>query len=94
VLDGVPGEHITVARRHGDEWFVGSITNGSRKVSISLDFLPEGVHTAEIYTDGDKSVPTRTKVRVEKSKVKSKDVLEFNLRESGGVAIRIYAGRR
>jgi alpha-glucosidase len=94
ILDGVPGEHITVARRHGDEWFVGSITNASRKVSISLDFLPEGVHTAEIYTDGDKSVPTRTKVRVEKSKVKSKDVLEFNLRESGGVAIRIYAGRR
>ena len=94
ILDGVPGEHITVARRHGDEWFIGSITNGSRKVSISLDFLPEGVHTAEIYTDGDKSVPTRTKVRVEKSKVKSKDVLEFNLRESGGVAIRIYAGRR
>ena len=89
ILDGVPGEHITVARRHGDEWFVGSITNASRKVSISLDFLPEGVHTAEIYTDGDKSVPTRTKVRVDKSKVKSKDVLEFNLRESGGVAIRI-----
>ena len=27
-------------------------------------------------------------------KLKSKDVLEFNLRESGGVAIRIYAGRR
>lgn len=89
VLDGVPGEHITVARRHGQEWFIGSITNQKRKVSISLDFLPEGTHTAEIYTDGDKSIPTRTKVRVEKSRVKSKDVLEFDLRESGGIAIRI-----
>lgn len=89
VLDGVPGEHITVARRHGQEWFIGSITNQKRKVSISLDFLPEGTHTAEIYTDGDKSIPTRTNVRVEKSRVKSKDVLEFDLRESGGIAIRI-----
>ena len=89
ILDGVPGEHITVARRHDREWFIGSITNKKRKVSISLDFLPEGTHTAEIYTDGDKSIPTRTKVRVGKSKVKSKDVLEFDLRESGGVAIRI-----
>jgi alpha-glucosidase len=61
-----------------------------KKVSIALDFLPEGTHMAEIYTDGDKSIPTRTKVKVEKCKVTRKDVLTFDLRQSGGVAIRIH----
>ncbi len=89
VLDGEPGDYITVARRHGNEWFIGSITNEARTAEISLDFLPKGKFKAEIYTDGDKSIPTRTKVKVSEKKVSSKDVLEFPLRKSGGVAIRI-----
>ena len=44
---------------------------------------------AEIYTDGDKSIPTRTKVRVSKFRVNAKTVLYFNLRASGGSAIRL-----
>ena len=41
-------------------------------------------YVAEIYTDGDKSIPTRTKVRVSKFRVNAKTVLHFNLRASGG----------
>lgn len=89
VLEGDPGEYITVARRHGSEWFVGSICNAERTAEISLDFLPKGKYLAEIYTDGDKSIPTRTKVKVSTKKVSSKDKLKFPLRSSGGVAIRL-----
>lgn len=89
ILDGEPGEHITVARRNGEEWFLGSITNAERDTSVKLDFLPEGNHIAEIYADGDSSVPTRTKVRVSKFRVTKDSVLNFSLRDSGGIAIRI-----
>ena len=89
VLEGEPGEYVTMARRHGDEWFIGSITNAGRKAEVSLDFLPEGKFVAEIYTDGDKSIPTRTKVRVSKYMVSSGDTLRFNLCDSGGAAVRI-----
>lgn len=89
VLESEPGEYVTMARRHGDEWFIGTITNAGRKAEVGLDFLPEGKFVAEIYTDGDRSIPTRTKVLVSSYLVSSADTLHFNLRDSGGAAIRL-----
>lgn len=91
VLQGEVGQFITVARRKGEEWFVGSITNNeARTLPVSLDFLPEGKnYIVEIYTDGDKSVKTRTKVKVSTYRVNSKTQLNFNLKASGGVALRL-----
>lgn len=91
VLQGEVGQFISVARRKGEEWFVGSITNNeARTLPVSLDFLPkEKNYIAEIYTDGDKSVKTRTKVRVATYRVNNKTKLNFNLKPSGGVALRL-----
>lgn len=91
VLQGEVGQFITVARRKGEEWFVGSITNNeARTLPVSLDFLPGGKnYIAEIYTDGDKSVKTRTKVKVSTYRVNSKTQLNFNLKASGGAALRL-----
>ena len=89
VLEGEPGDYITTVRRHGEEWFLGTINNAARETSIPLDFLPAGNYTAEIYTDGDASIPTRTKVRVSKFRVNAGTVLRFNLRQAGGAAVRL-----
>jgi alpha-glucosidase len=44
-----PGEFVTIAPRHGDGWYLGSLTNWmSRDLRISLDFLGKGTHKAEI----------------------------------------------
>ena len=81
---------MTIARRSGDEWFVGSITNNSvRKVKIPLSFLKEGVYKAVVYTDGGEDIKTRTKVLVTESRITPKKQLEFQLKPSGGVAIHI-----
>ena len=90
-LQGEVGEFITVARRRGEEWFIGSITNNeARTLPVDLSFLPAGKdYVAEIYTDGAPSIPTRTNVRVSKFRVNAKTVLHFNLRASGGSAIRL-----
>lgn len=43
VAKGAIGEHITMARRKDDNWFVGSITNNKGwEVTIPMNFLPEG----------------------------------------------------
>ncbi len=91
ILSGRVGEYISVARRHGEEWFVGSITgNEGRRLDVPLEFLPDGQsYLAEIYTDGDASLPTRTKVRIVRLRVERNDVLRFDLRPSGGAAIRL-----
>ncbi len=58
VLDAKVGEYITIARRKGDDWFVGTITNhAARQIKVPFGFLQEGKYTADIYTDaGDTDV--------------------------------------
>jgi alpha-glucosidase len=92
ILQGEIGEYIITARRSGDQWFIGAITNNtSREVSISLDFLSKAKkYTANIYSD-DAAVNTRTHVRTEQRKVKPSDVLKVKLNGSGGIALWIYS---
>lgn len=91
VLQGEVGQFISVARRKGQEWFIGSITNNdARELSVCLDFLPDATdYIAEIYTDGGNSVSTRTKVKVSKFRVNCKSVLNFRLKNAGGAAVRL-----
>lgn len=90
VLDGYPGENIVMARRKGDVWFLGAMTNNdARHQEISLDFLPKGeTWLAQTYTD-DSSVETATKVRCGKYAVNSDTKLKFDLQPKGGAAVRL-----
>jgi hypothetical protein len=89
-LLGKPGEEVSIARRSGEEWFIGSITNNdSRTITTILDFLEKGKkYTATLYSD-DASVRTKTQVSVKIINVNSKTVLKANLLPSGGQAIWI-----
>lgn len=93
VLDGKPGESVTVARRKGDEWFVGAITNNdARKLKLPLSFLPKGKRfVATIYAD-DPAAKTRTKVGIRTLDVDGGQVLDVDLRASGGQAIWLRPG--
>jgi alpha-glucosidase len=88
VVQGEIGQYVTVARRKGQDWFVGSITNNdARTLQLPLSFLPKGrKYTATIYAD-DPAVPTRTHVAVKKLTVRGGQVLDVKLLASGGQAI-------
>jgi alpha-glucosidase len=88
VLDGRPGETVSIARRQGKEWFIGSITNTqARKVALRLDFLAPGRrYEATIYAD-DPQAPTRTHVGIRTRTVDSDTVLSLSMPASGGQAI-------
>jgi len=89
-LDGKIGEFIVVARRSGADWFVGGITNTQvRKITVHTAFLEKGKkYVAKMYQDDDK-IQTLTKVSVTQKKIKGGDVLSFDLKASGGVAVYI-----
>lgn len=91
VLSGYPGRNITMARRKGDIWWVGAMTdNNGHREEIDLSFLAPGKkYIAEIYTDGGDKVKTATHVATETRKVNSKSKLTFDIMPKGGVAIRI-----
>jgi alpha-glucosidase len=88
-LQGSPAESITVARRKGREWFVGSITNWSpRDVAIPLKFLGAGKYTAEIDRDAADADLMPQHVTMEKKPVSQADTLTLHLAPGGGCAIR------
>lgn len=90
ILQGAPGEYITAARRKGQEWYVGTITNNeARTLLVDCSFLPKGkTFTAIIYSD-DASSSTATKVKVERKKITAATMLTVKLQASGGQAIHI-----
>jgi hypothetical protein len=88
ILAGEPGKFVITARRKGDEWFIGSITNNdARELKISFDFLSKDKkYMASIYSD-DPSIPTATKVKIERRKTDALKSLVIKLSASGGEAI-------
>jgi len=84
------GQFATIARRSGNDWFVGTVTNTeAREVDLSLNFLEKGrKYDATIYSDNP-TIKTRTHVQIRKMTVTSETILKFNLNASGGQAIRI-----
>ncbi|MES2777351.1 MAG: glycoside hydrolase family 97 N-terminal domain-containing protein [Bacteroidota bacterium] len=90
VLDGEIGKYITIARRSGQEWFVGTVTNtDARDLKLSLAFLSPGKkYEASIYMD-DPLSKIRTRVSIKKMKVDATTVLDTKLIASGGQAIWI-----
>jgi alpha-glucosidase len=90
VMQGEIGQYITTARRSGDNWFVGTMTNDNARIlKLPFNFLNKGEkYIAKIYSD-DPNSPTATKVKVETKKVNSSTVLTVSLLASGGQAIWI-----
>jgi alpha-glucosidase len=89
VLAGDPGEFITIARRHGREWYLGSITNWTpRDLHLSLSFLGGGAYRAEIYADAVDSGENPKHISIRKQTVRDSDTLSLRLAKGGGCAIR------
>jgi alpha-glucosidase len=89
-LDGKVGEYVAIARRKGDTWYVGAMTNWTpRELTIDLSFLGAGAYEADIFKDGINASRDATDYKREKIKVSSSDKLKINLAPGGGWAARI-----
>lgn len=52
-VNGEIGKYITIARRSGDAWYVGALTNwDGLDITLDLSFLGEGEWTLDIFQDG------------------------------------------
>ena len=89
-LDGKVGEYVAIARRKGDKWFVGGLTNWSaREMTIDLAFLGKGAYSAEIFNDGINANKDPTDYKRKMVKVTSADKLKINMANGGGFAMII-----
>lgn len=85
-IGGDIGEYVAIARRKGDTWYVGAMTNeAARTVQVSLGFLGAGAFDATIQEDGD--MPTELRAR--QAQVTSTGTMTLTLAGSGGAVARI-----
>ena len=103
VIQGEIGEYITIARRKGDEWFVGSMNAiKKRDISFSLSFLdPNKKYKATIYSDDPallevtlvkgsrKGNPESKKLVIKTMPVTSETIIKTTMANNGGHAMHI-----
>jgi alpha-glucosidase len=90
-LDGEAGEYISLARRKGDVWYVGAMTNWkNRTLTVDFFFLGDGDYEAEVFSDGLNADKEATDYRRETIRLTAKDKKEIELYPGGGWTARIY----
>lgn len=97
VLKAKIGDYLTVARRKGQNWYVGSITDEkARHWKISLKFLKQGqTYKALIFTDALNTdwVNNPTTIEIGAYRVTADDSLCVMLSPSGGQAVEMLAAQ-
>jgi alpha-glucosidase len=90
VLSGHPMQFIAIARRSGEDWFLGCLTDwDTRDLELPLDFLRDGQSVAEIYADAPDAAERPTHTKIQKKEVARTTKLMLHLAPGGGAAVRI-----
>ena len=90
VPDASVNEYVAIARRHGDDWYVGAINNSqARDVEIALDFLGKGDYKVTLYKDAQDTDTNPNHLIKETFTVTAKDKITVPLASDGGAAMHI-----
>ena len=84
------GKYAVVAKRKGDKWWIGGITNNeakSREFSIALDFLKKGkTYSITSFEDGANANGQALDYNIRTMNVSRGDTLNIKMARNGGWA--------
>lgn len=88
VLAAEAGQYIVMAKRKGDKWYVGGITNETkREVEVTLSVLPEGKEMKMTsFVDGVNANRMAMDYRREQMSVNKNTKLQIKMARNGGFA--------
>ena len=90
VLHAQVSDFITVARRSGDEWYVGSMTDWTaRSLDIPLSFLGDGAYDATIWADAPSASHNPAALTRRTRSVTKDDTLTAKMVPGGGHVIHL-----
>jgi len=91
VLDARVADYILIARKSGEEWFLGAMTDWTpREFDVDLNFLPAGEFEAAIYKDGLNAHRYGNDYKKDVISISNKERLKIKLAPGGGWVARIY----
>lgn len=83
--------YISLARKKGDEWFVGAMTDWTgRTLSLDLSFLGDGDWAAEVFADADDANTNAEHYTRSVIDIPASRKIDAKLAQGGGYAMRIY----
>lgn len=90
VVDGKVGDYIITARKKGDDWFVGAMTDWTqRDLNLDLSFLSNGKYKATICGDGINADRYASDYKMEEKVVDRSETLSIKLAPGGGWLMRL-----
>jgi alpha-glucosidase len=84
VLTGIPGDHIVVARKSGDTWYLGGMSVYERIFTVKTDFLDDNGYHAIAWTDAPDADKNPKKLVKKQFMVKKNSEFSFNVAPGGG----------
>ncbi|MBP5393816.1 MAG: glycoside hydrolase family 97 catalytic domain-containing protein, partial [Bacteroidaceae bacterium] len=95
VVAAEAGQYCVVAKRKGDKWFIGGITNSTeRDLQLKFDFLPEGKQYKMTYfEDGINAHIIAMDYLRKESRVSNTSVMPVHMARNGGWCASLEAGR-
>lgn len=95
VLAAQLGDYVSIARRSGQEWYVGAMTDWtSRTLEIDFSFLPAGRFVMAAYEDGPNAEKMGHDYKLTTREINRTTKLTVRLASGGGWAARIYPRAR
>lgn len=89
-LDGKVGEYVAMARRSGDTWYIGGITDwNTRDMVLDLSFIGDGRYVVDLFRDGVNADRAGRDYRKETVELPSDRQMKVHLAPGGGFAARI-----
>ncbi len=90
VLSAKIADHIVIARRSGDDWFLAAMTNEQgRTLEVDLSFLQKGRFKMTSFEDGLNADRYASDYKRAERKVSAKDTLTLKLAPGGGWVARL-----
>jgi len=86
-IDGKAGRYVAIARRKGDTWYVGAMTDWSpREMTLDFSFLGTGTYKATVFKDGINADRDGTDYKKEEIEIRAGDRLGIRMMDGGGWA--------
>ena len=93
IINGKIGEYIITAKRKGENWYIGAITNEkNREVEIDFSFLKKDTkYTIDMFSDGINADSYATDYKHSKKNIQSTDTIHIKMVLNGGFAAKLTA---
>lgn len=90
-LSGEVGDFIVVARRSGNDWYVGGMTDWDPRIlKVGFDFLGAGNYKADVWKDAPDSDQVPAHLMKETIQLNQQDSKDLDIAPGGGFVMHIF----